>query len=77
MLWRKVVDIVVEIFVSCCLLECEVLRLDEAVQEVVLLAVLLLALPAPGPALLLLPAHSHSQHISASKSCIRIASEGS
>ena len=62
-LGRKVVDIVVEIFVSCCLLEGEVLGLDEAVQEVVLLAVLLLALPAPGPALLLLPAHNNSQDI--------------
>ena len=62
-LGRKVVDIVVEIFVSCCLLEGEVLGLDEAVQEVVLLAVLLLPLPAPGPALLLLPAHNNSQDI--------------
>ena len=57
-LGRKVVDIVVEIFVSCGLLEGEVLRLDEAVQEVVLLAVLLLPLPAPRPAL---PWHLHLQ----------------
>ena len=62
-LGRKVVDIVVEIFVSCCLLEGEVLGLDEAVQEVVLLAVLLLPLPALDPALLLLPAHNNSQDI--------------
>ena len=37
---RKVVDIVLEIFVPRCLLEGEGLRLDEAVQEVALLTVL-------------------------------------
>ena len=43
-LWRKVADVVVKIFVPCCLLEGEVLGLNEAVQEVALLAVLLLNL---------------------------------
>lgn len=41
LLWRKVVDIVLEIFVSCCLLESKVLSLNQTIQKIALLAVLL------------------------------------
>ena len=42
LLWRKVVDIVLKIFVSCRLLESKVLSLNQTIQKIALLAVLLI-----------------------------------
>ena len=42
LLWRKVVDIVLKIFVSCRLLKSKVLSLNQTIQKIALLAVLLI-----------------------------------